>query len=207
MLELLVRQLRHQGIRRIVMCTGYLADQIEQEFRDGTQLGVSIEYSKEPEPLGTGGAIKFAEHLLRNASEFLIMNGDSFLDMDFQELLRSHRERGGLITIAIRRAENAARFGTVQVDERGRVTRFAEKMGVSSPGLISAGIYVFSPQVMKYISEGPASLEKDVFPRLLEYGVFACEQRGMFFDIGTAEDYTRAQQLCEKALAAAVRSR
>ncbi len=87
-LELLIRQLQEQGIRQLVMCTGYLADQIEAEFGDGRDLGVAIEYSKETQPLGTAGAVKLAQPHLQSVSEFLVMNGDSFLEIDFSQLVR-----------------------------------------------------------------------------------------------------------------------
>ncbi len=81
-LELLIRQLKHQGIRRLILCTGYLADQVENEFGDGRALDLEISYSKELEPLGTAGAVKLAQSHLGNVSEFLVMNGDSFLEID-----------------------------------------------------------------------------------------------------------------------------
>src|ERR1039457_2527014 len=74
-LELLIRQLRSQGIRHLVMCTGHLAGQIETELSDGRKWDVVIDYSKEPQPLGTGGAVKFAERYLTQAADFLVMNG------------------------------------------------------------------------------------------------------------------------------------
>ena len=89
-LELLIRQLESQGIRNLVLCTGYLADQIEGEFGDGSDLGVAIEYLKEPQPLGTGGALKFADRLLRGVLDFVVMNGDSFVEVDLRQLLQFH---------------------------------------------------------------------------------------------------------------------
>src|SRR5271154_1556425 len=83
-LELLVRQLRSQGIRHLVMCTGYLADQIESKFGDGRMWDVSVEYSREDTPLGTAGALKLAQRYVQDAPEFLVLNGDSFLEIDFQ---------------------------------------------------------------------------------------------------------------------------
>jgi len=206
-LELLVRQLRHQGIRQIVMCTGYLADQINREFGDGHDLDVLIEYSREPNPLGTAGAVKLAECYLRDVPEFLVMNGDSFLEIDFRHLIGFHRETGGLVSMAVRRVNDAARYGTVHVDNRHRVVCFAEKMGIKSPGLVNAGVYAFSRETIAYIQDGPASLETDVFPQLLDYGVYALEQYGTFFDIGTPEDYERAQHLRDHLYEAAFRTR
>jgi NDP-sugar pyrophosphorylase family protein len=203
-LQLLVKQLRSQGIRSLVMCTGHLADQIEKEFGDGHKWDVAIDYSKESHPLGTAGAVKFAERYLKQASDFLVMNGDSFLELDFSELLRFHREHDGLISMAVRRVPDAGRFGTVQLDTKNRVVGFCEKMGASVPGIVNGGVYVFKRTLMQHIPDGPASLEKDVFPRLLKYGLFAFEQHGMFIDIGTPEDYARAQTLCHTLYQAAL---
>lgn len=197
-LELLVRQLRYQGIRRLVMCTGYLGDQIENEFGDGHSWDVTIEYSKEPHPLGTAGAVKLAQPYLRDVSDFLVMNGDSFLEIDFHQLVRFHREQGGLAGMAVLRVKNTTRFGSVQMGAGGRVIGFSEKTGHDASGLVNGGVYVFDPTVLEHIPEGPASLERDVFPRLLNHGLYALEQHGMFIDIGTPEDYARAQQLCDR---------
>jgi len=203
-LELLVLQLRSQGIRQLVMCTGFQSQQIEEALGDGHKWDVTIAYSKESRPLGTAGAIKHAEQLLSEASDFLVMNGDSFLEIDFHQLLRFHRERGGWASIAVRRVVDAARYGTVEVDGQSRVVRFSEKLGLQKPGLVNGGIYVFKQEVLPHLPEGPASLEKDVLPRLVEHGTFAIEQAGMFIDIGTPEDYERAQALHQRLSEAAL---
>jgi len=194
-LELLILQLHSQGIRRLVMCTGYQTQQIEEALGDGSKWGVGIEYSKECSPLGTAGALKHAEHLLSGAQDFLVMNGDSFLELDIRQLVRFHREHGGAASIAVRRVPDAARYGTVETDGRNRVVRFAEKLGVQRTGLINGGVYVFKSSVLQSIPSGPGSLEKDVLPGLVQEGVFALEQVGMFIDIGTPEDYARAKSL------------
>lgn len=196
-LQLLVGQLRSQGIRRLVMCTGYLADQIENEFGDGHALDVTIEYSKEEQPLGTAGAIRLAQHLLRDVPEFVVMNGDSFLEVDFRNLLDFHRDHQAVATIAVRRVGNARRYGTVHIDANGRVIGFAEKTGSDVPGVVNGGVYIFNHALFQNIPELSGSLERDVFPRLLDQGVYAHEQHGMFIDIGTPADYLRAQQLCD----------
>src|SRR5262249_15866918 len=82
-LELLVLQLRSQGLRRVLMCTGFQSAQIRQEFGDGRQWQVEIQYSEESQPMGTAGAVKLAEPFVRDNSEFILMNGDSFLETDF----------------------------------------------------------------------------------------------------------------------------
>jgi len=195
-LELLVRQLKSQGIRQLVMCTGYLADQVEDQFGDGSRWDVSIEYSKEETPLGTAGAVKLARRYVQDCPEFLVLNGDSFLEVNYKELIDFHRGKPQTAaTIAVTRVQDAGRYGTVNIRSDGRIDGFAEKTGANSPGLINGGVYVFNKAVWKFIPEGPASLERDVFPRLLEQGVYAYEQRGIFIDIGTPSDYLRAQEL------------
>jgi len=204
-LELLVRQLHYQGIRRLVLCTGYLAHEVENALGDGRAWDVSIGYSKEPYPLGTGGAVKFAKPLLRDVSDFLVMNGDSFMEIDFRQLIHIHRKSGGIVTMAVLRMKNEMRYGTVQVTTEGRVSGFTEKIDGDPTGFVNAGIYVFNRRIFDHIPKGPVSLEKDVFPKLLDHGVYASAQHGVFIDIGTPEDYERAQGLCERLYEAAYR--
>jgi D-glycero-alpha-D-manno-heptose 1-phosphate guanylyltransferase len=205
-LELLVCQLQCQGIRRLVMCTGYLADQIEGEFGDGSRWGVEIKYSKEPHALGTGGALKLAQPHLQTATHFLVLNGDSFLEIDFEDLILFHRGHGGLASIVVRRMDDASRYGTVEVAAGGQVTGFREKTGTKAPGLVNGGIYIFDPAIFDYIPEGQVSLEREVFPGLAGNGLYAQEQRGIFIDIGIPEDYARAQAVREQLFQAACKT-
>lgn len=203
-LELLVRQLARQGISQLVMCTGYLAEQIEETLGDGSGLGVEIKYSKESVPLGTAGALKLAQSHVQHESEFLVLNGDSFLQIDFVELISFHQNHGGLATIAVVPVQNASRYGTVQVEADDRVIGFAEKTGDNVPGIINAGVYVFGSAIFAQIPKGPASLERDVFPNLLGQGVYAFEQRRLFIDIGTPDDYGRAKEMYDRLADAAL---
>jgi NDP-sugar pyrophosphorylase family protein len=202
-LELLVMQLRSQGIRRMIMSTGYLAEQIEDIFGDGRRWEADIQYARESRPLGTAGAVKFAASLLKTDSDFLIVNGDSFTELDVPRFIRFHREHGGLVSMAVCRVPNAARYGAVHLDGEKHITGFSEKTGKQQPGLINAGVYLFGRAILDRIPQGFCNLEKDVFPKLVEQGMFAFEGQGMFIDIGTPEDYARAQTLCEKLRQAA----
>jgi NDP-sugar pyrophosphorylase family protein len=196
-LQFLIQQLVNQGIRNIVVCTGYLADQIERELGNGTDWGATIEYSREDTPLGTAGALKLAGRLLANYPYFLAMNGDSFLEADFGRLVRFHRAHAGVASIAVYPVDDVGRYGAVEADSRGMATGFAHRSGQSGPGLINAGLYVFNSDILRHIPEGPASLEQDVFPRILEQAAYVLEHRGMFIDIGVPEDYERAQTLSD----------
>jgi D-glycero-alpha-D-manno-heptose 1-phosphate guanylyltransferase len=202
-LELLILQLCSQGIRRSLMCTGHRAEQIEIEFGNGRKWDMAIEYSRESQPLGTGGALKFAEPLLRQADEFLVMNGDSFLEFDFQQFLKFHRQHGGLASLAVRNVPDASRYGAVQLAADKRVTGFCEKNNSGAPGVVNGGVYLFNREVLQHFPDGPSSLERDIFPQLLNHGVYAMEQSGMFIDIGTPDDYARAQMMAQSLRQAA----
>ncbi|PYY01667.1 MAG: nucleotidyltransferase [Acidobacteria bacterium] len=201
-LELLVRQLRFQGFRRLIMCTGYLSLEIEKQFGDGRAWEIEIEYSTETQPLGTGGAVKLASRHLQGDAEFLVMNGDSFIQIDFHHLIATHHKHVGWVTLASRKVDNASRYGLLRVDSDGWVRSFEEKSTDEISGLVNAGVYVFQHAVLDHIPAGPASLEKDVFPRLLKQGVYSVAQDGIFIDIGTPEDYERAQKLCDRLYSA-----
>lgn len=204
-LELLVQQLSRQGIRRLVMCTGYLGEQIEEVFQDGTAFDVHIAYSREATPMGTGGALKLAETYVETEAEFFVLNGDSFLEVDFNALLRFHREHNGWATMAVIPCKNTSRYGTVRLSNDGRVEGFVEKTGHNTSGIINAGVYVFSGAVLAQIPDGPTSLERDVFPKLLEKGIYASEQQGTFIDIGIPEDYELARSMSDRLADASLR--
>ena len=203
-LELLLCQLRGQGIRHVLLCTGYCGAEIAHRLQDGARWDLVLEYSQEPYALGTAGAVKLAQPRLQEASEFLVMNGDSFMEVDFGELVRFHYSRGALVSMVVVRQQAATRYGRVAVDDRGRVTAFVEKHASDQAGLVNAGVYVFDKRIFEYLPTGPASLERNVFPGLLKHGVYALEQRGLFIDIGTPEDYARAQRISRSLYDAAL---
>jgi D-glycero-alpha-D-manno-heptose 1-phosphate guanylyltransferase len=202
-LELLVEQLRNQGMKHLVMSSGYLADQIEAKFDDGRSLGLEIEYSRETSPLGTAGALKLAQKYITQ-NEFLVMNGDSFLDIEFSNLFEFHRQNGGIATMAVVSVAESGRYGTVRIDSNCRLLGFEEKSESAGPGLINAGVYVFDRAIFEFISDGPGSLEKDVFPRILDKAIYALKQDGLFIDIGLPKDYAWAQSQCRRLWSAAL---
>jgi NDP-sugar pyrophosphorylase family protein len=202
-LELIIKQLTTQGVHQLILCTGHLADQIEANLGDGRELGVSVEYSKETVPLGTAGAIKLAQSYLQGESDFLVLNGDSFVEIDLCKFITLHREQRVPATMAVVNVANANRYGTVRINPTNRITGFIEKNGQNLPGIINAGIYLFDSSILSKIPDGPSSLERDIFPSLLMSGVLAVEQAGMFIDIGVPEDYSRANAMSRRLAAAA----
>ena len=186
-LEFLILQLLKYSIKDIVLSIGYKAESVRSYFGNGKRWGADIIYSEENEPLGTGGAIRKASELIKD-DEFIAMNGDSFLDMDFNRLIPCHREKEAFATIGLAYVDNTGRYGRVETGEKGEITGFTEK-GFNGPGYINGGVYLFSRKVMHNVPEGNVSLEEDVFPLLLGHGLYGMEVKGFFKDIGIPEDY------------------
>ena len=183
-LEHQLAHLREHGIDRVVMACGYLPDPIRDHFGD------QLEYRVEPQPLGTGGAIRFAAGDVDET--FVVCNGDVLTDLDLSAQVRMHRERGARTTLAVHEVADAAAYGLVESDGDGRVRRFVEK-GAAGPGTINAGSYVMEPDVLELIEPGRAvSVEHEVFPRLIGDGLFARADAGRWRDIGTPRSYLDA---------------
>lgn len=193
----LLDHLRGQGVREVVLSTGYRGDLVRAYAGDGARWGVQVRYAEEPEPLGTGGALRFTAEAVGLHTSFFVMNGDTFFSGSLGRLARFHRERSEAIaSMALVRVERPDRYGTVALEpERGRVVGFAEKqLGHEGGGWINAGVYVLEPELIADIPAGrKSSLEGNVFPRWIDQGLYGCPFEGaVFLDIGTPEDYARA---------------
>jgi NDP-sugar pyrophosphorylase family protein len=156
-------------------------------------LGLSIRYSREQEPLGTGGAVGRLK-AIPHSDPILVFNGDSLLHVSLPALVEFHRSSGAEACIAITAVENRARFGSVVVGEQGLVSGFEEK-GAQGPGWINAGIYTFSRAFIATIPDGPASMETEVFPAHSGKDLYAYRAAGDLVDIGTPDAYARAQKM------------
>lgn len=195
-LERLLAQLAGAGCGHVVLCTGYRADAIEGHLRDGGAREMEIEYSREEVQLGTGGAVALARRLVRT-DPFLVMNGDSYCECDFERLRALHLERGATATLAAARVEDRSRYGSLTLGPNDEVLSFSEKGAVAGAGRINGGVYLLGGRVWEYLPSGPTecSLERDVFPRLAAAGgLYALRCSGAFIDIGTPEDLARAQR-------------
>lgn len=186
-------QLSEAGIRRVVVCTGYRREEVERAM--GDHYGpLELEYSREPVPLDTGGALRLALERL-DTDPVLAMNGDSYCDLDFTALADWHRRKRAGATIALVHKSSVERFGSIGWYEDGRIAQFVEKACQGS-GWINAGIYLLSRSVVEGIGAGEKkSLERDCFPAMAKQGVlFAYPGGKRFIDIGTPESYATADE-------------
>jgi NDP-sugar pyrophosphorylase family protein len=199
--------LSRSGIRRAILCTGYLASQVEEFAGDGARWGLNIQYSQEEAPLGTAGAVRQACAGLDRP--FFALNGDTLFLASLSGLWAAHREAGtALATIALLPREDGQASGCVKLDETGRIIAFDEKpeSGGHSPVLVNGGIYVLDSQALAGLPAGqPASLEKQVFPALAaESRLAGLVLPAYFADIGTPDSlaaFTRDVQSGKIALA------
>jgi NDP-sugar pyrophosphorylase family protein len=159
--------------------------------------GIEVVCSREPEPLGTGGAVKLALARVRGP-RFFTLNGDSCCDFDVRRLHATHRENAALATLWLVPVDDTSRYGAVELNRQQEVVRFAEKAGSSGPGLINAGVYLLERRIFDDIDRPAFSLEKDVFPGLVGKELRGVAGAGPFIDIGTPESYRLADQFMKQ---------
>ncbi len=196
LLEYQIEYLKRYEFDRIILAIGYLQEQIVR-YLDEHKLGIRLRYSFEKEPLDTGGAIKNAEALI--GSDFLALNGDViFAGLDLDKLIYAHKKSNSAVTVVLAKSGNAARFGAVELDEGNKVVSFVEKprQQLAGESWVNAGVYVIRPSVFAKIPKGKrASLELDVFPKLMREGTISgYKHDGYWADVGTPEDYLRVQK-------------
>lgn len=175
----------------VVLAVSYMKDLLEDHFRDN-DCGRRVVLVNEEEPLGTGGAIRNVRQHLDDT--FLCFNGDIVSSLDLRDLLSFHRRHGGIGTLSLWRVPDPAAFGVVGLDG-DQIIDFQEKPapGTAISDLINAGVYVFQPELLDHIPPGVVSLERQVFPKVLEKGLHGYRFHGYWVDCGTPESYLRAQ--------------
>jgi mannose-1-phosphate guanylyltransferase/phosphomannomutase len=190
LLERTIKYLNEYGISEFIVCVAYLKDQIINSFGDGSRLGVKIQYAQADTPLGTAGQLGTARHLLDD--QFLAMNGDIVTTLNIHNLVATHRMKGGIGTIAVKKFEVKVPYGHISIALDGRIERFEEKPTLSYSA--NAGIYIFEKRIFDYIPEGKSSsLEREVFPKLISSGerLNAYFEDAKWADVGSMTDFER----------------
>jgi len=190
-LDILLRQLAHEGFKSITLAVGHLAGLIQAYFKSGEDWGVDLAYAYETTPLGTAGPIA---KLPQQDRALLVLNGDLLTTLDFSKIVRFHYENNAVATIGTTRRTETVQFGVVETDPSGQISAYKEKPNLDY--CVSMGIYVFSPSVREYI---PASRKfdfPDLVQRLLQNNqrVLAYESDDYWMDIGRPDDYQRANE-------------
>lgn len=191
-LEYLLDRLVAGGAQQLILSLHHLPDAVRGHF-GSRYRGTEIRYAVEPEALGTGGAIAYAL-CDEPALPVLVVNGDSFLEIDYAALMNWYQRDPAAVALVVRQVPDAGRYGTVTVEGETAVA-FAEK-GARGAALISAGTYILEPAVFQRFGlAGRFSIETDLLQRhcaSLRPRAYRCD--GYFIDIGVAEDLERAQR-------------
>ena len=191
-----IETLRRAGIHDITLSLSYQPLKIEQLFGNGSDFGVKIKYTTEPQPMGTAGAYKFAEDFIRDRT--VVFNGDILTDLDLEKVLKEHEARQAAATIVLAPVDNPSAYGLVETEADGRVRRFLEKPQADeiTCNTINAGTYILEPRLLDLIPAGESySFEYGLFPDLLRRGeAFYANipDNAYWIDLGTPERYLQA---------------
>jgi mannose-1-phosphate guanylyltransferase len=194
-LEYQFELLKKHGITDVILCVAYLPHEFENYFGTGKKWGLKLHYVHEQEPLGTGGAIRNAiDHI---DGPTLIFNGDILSDLDLTAMYRYHREKKSVVTIALARVKDPTMYGLIETAKTGKIERFLEKPSWDeiTCNTINAGMYIFEPEVLKFIPHGVNfSVERGLFPNLLsqDYGLYGFSSNAYWLDIGTVDKFLQA---------------
>ncbi|NEN99924.1 MAG: NDP-sugar synthase [Moorea sp. SIO1F2] len=208
-MEFLLELLRQHGFNQIVVNVSHLANEIESYFRDGQRFGVEISYSFEGrivdgqlvgEALGSAGGMRKIQDFYPFFDDtFVVLCGDALIDLDLTEALKFHKEKGAIATLVAKPVprEQVSSYGVVVTDESGRIKAFQEKPSVEEAlsTNINTGIYIFEPEIFKYIPSGQEyDIGGELFPKLVETGApfYAVPMDFQWVDIGKVPDYWRA---------------
>lgn len=190
-LKYLVESMAEAGIEEVIMACGYRSSQLVEAIGDGSDLGITIDYSYEDEPLGTGGAMKKVEDRLDEV--FLAANGDVFADVLIEEQINTHFSSGAEVTISLISVKNPCEFGIARLDDDDRITEFKEKPKPEEvfSDLVNAGIYVVNRSALSYVPEDKFfDFSKDLLPILMNDGkrIQGFRLKGLWRDVGRPMD-------------------
>jgi D-glycero-alpha-D-manno-heptose 1-phosphate guanylyltransferase len=186
-----------ESIHRIILAVGHKYEKIE-EYYGSEYKGVPIIYSIEEEPLGTGGGIALAMNHMEMDSA-IILNGDTYFDINLEEMWQVHQTSSGRCTLALKQMETPDRYGTVLL-EKNHIVRFQEKQSGLSTGLINGGIYWVDKSFTELMPKSEKfSFEEEVLQvQVAQNELNGYIATGLFIDIGIPEDYERAQSIFAK---------
>lgn len=196
-LDVLLVALKQRGFKRVILALGYMHELVLQHMAEHNDPQLTVVLSIEPEPLGTGGALKLAmSHV--SSDPFFVLNGDTFCDLDYAGLFKQHRAMEAVATVAVSRALDRTDTGNIVLADDNRIVSFAEKSADASRVGINAGIYCFSKNIAPHLPHAEVfSLEQDVFAPMAaaHAGIYGFLTNSPAIDIGTPERYEKAKKL------------
>ncbi|MBI4744698.1 MAG: NDP-sugar synthase [Actinobacteria bacterium] len=194
-MEHIVELLATHKIKDVIANLHYYADAIKGHFGDGGKWGINLNYSFEETLMGTAGGVKKARNFF-DSNAFIVLSGDALTDVNLSGLVSFHQERKALATIVLTEVEDSSKYGVVITDKEGRITEFQEKptREEAKSNLANSGIYVFDPEIFKFIPENSFyDFGKNLFPLLLEKNerFYGFKHKDYWNDVGSLEEYQR----------------
>jgi mannose-1-phosphate guanylyltransferase len=191
-LEHIVEWLGSQGIKDIIVSTGYLGKMVQEYFGDGRDLGARISYASEPRPLGIAGQLKSAESKIRG--RFICLYGDALLNFNLKSVIDLHEKRRADVTMVLMKYSTELKYGFIETDKDGRLTEWREKPRIT--GYINVGCYVMEKRFLRHIPAGRMYGMAEAFERARKAHdrIFGAKVQGEFTDIGDRKSYREANE-------------
>ncbi|HYD03997.1 MAG TPA: nucleotidyltransferase family protein, partial [Alphaproteobacteria bacterium] len=186
---------KRHGIKDISISIFHFGDKIKNHYGSGEKHDVNITYVEEPEAMGTAGALRLHKHHL--SENFMMCNADELKDINLHKMLDQHIKTNAIATIALTEVDDPSQYGVVDLDGT-KILRFVEKpkKEEAPTNFINAGLYILSPEIIDFVPQGYAMIEKDVFPKLAAIGALhGFKFKGQWVDTGTIPKYEKAQTL------------
>ncbi len=194
--EYTLNSLKNFGFNEVIMTLNYMSTYIKNHFKDGSDFDMNIRYSIEKWPLGTGGSVKKIEKYIDDT--FMVVSGDVLTDVDFNDVVKFHREKKAIATMVLTEVEDPTHFGIAVTDQNDKIIQYLEKPSPDEAfsNVANTGIYVFEPEIFEFFEgkEGEVDFSKDIFPDIIEQnaGIYGYVFNGYWNDIGRPETYLEA---------------
>lgn len=201
-MDILLEYLKIHGIRRVILCVCHQAQVIKDHYKEHS-LGLEIAFSREIEPLGTGGALKLSRPLIQSEN-FFVFNGDSFCNVNLSEVLDFHQRHHALATQVLVKSYGSGDVGTVVIDDEKRILQFHEKTQETLPegtaAYMNTGFCCFSREIFGFMPpEKKFSLEYDLYPKIINEPFYGYPVDVAFWDVGTPHRLQQARQLLKES--------
>jgi len=196
-LDYILKQLDSQGVGRVILGLGFKAETLEEHYSEHP-FQFELAFSKEEELLGTGGAIKHACTKIQS-DPFLVLNGDSYCEVDFEALIEFHKSKEAALSIVVSKVKDGRDFGGIRLDKSNRIAEFKEKDEGSTEFFVNAGIYCLNQKVFDMMpTEQKFSIETDIFQKQIIKDLYGFRIEGGFLDIGTPDRLEQAKTTFKK---------
>ena len=195
-IEYTVNRLKKSGFNDIIMTLNYMSTNIKNYFKDGSEFDMDIRYSVEKWPLGTGGSVKKAEKYIDDT--FMVVSGDVLTDVNFEDVVKYHKEKGAIATMVLTEVEDPTHFGIAVMDKNHKITEYLEKPSPEEAfsNVANTGIYIFEPEIFDFFDgkDKEVDFSKDIFPEVIKQdaGIYGYVFNGYWNDIGRPETYLAA---------------